>query len=339
VPDSQLTDLTLLNAEVCSPHPNALRTAREIHGLAHLQRLCVQVAPSPERWGLSTSENTQRIINLDSLSSLQEVTLVLIDGFASPHIFSGVSRSLERLQMLGAFSWPTCREWQNFFRCLVPDGRLHSLNMAGTFLGYQHVGDYSPDLDEHRDISSSPPLYINCLELVLVEGAFDVEMLMWGRWLGLRRLLLESRRMFDLTALLPNLILYSPMLETLAISNPQSLAKGFIDRSTQCRVEDSDGSVRSARVLGEEFPRALSRAKRLRYLELIGTYYFTLDAWRSMDALVFPTLKVLHLEQPRLAAQTPLKVLPYGLREAPSAPELFVSRRCSPCSATVPLPY
>jgi hypothetical protein len=291
----------------------------------------VQVAPSQERWGLTISENTQRIIDLSSLPSLEDVTLVLTDGFASPHIFLGVSRSLERLQLLGAFSWPTYAEWQDFFRCLVPDGRLHSLNMAGTFVGYQHVGSYSPDLDEHRDISSSPLLYINCLELVSVECAFGVEMLTWARrWRGLRKLLLESRRLFDLTTLMSKLTTYSPMLETLTISNPQSLAKCFVDRFTECRVEDSDGSVRSARVLGEEFPGALSRAKGLRYLELIGTYYFTLDAWRSMDTLVFPTLKVLHLEQPRLAAQTPLKVLPYRLRDAPSAPELFVSRRCSP---------
>jgi hypothetical protein len=50
VPDSLLTDVTLLNAQVCSPHPAALGTAREIRGFAHLQRLSVKVAPSPERW-------------------------------------------------------------------------------------------------------------------------------------------------------------------------------------------------------------------------------------------------------------------------------------------------
>jgi hypothetical protein len=131
--------------------------------------------------------------------------------------------------------------------------------------------------------------------------------------------------MFDLTVLLPKLILYSPILETLTISNPQSLVKGFVDRSTECRVKDSDGSVRSARVLGEEFPGALSRAQRLRYLELIGTYYFTLDAWCSMDALVFLTLKVLYLEQPCLTAQTPLKLLPYRLSQALLVSKLFIS--------------
>jgi hypothetical protein len=131
--------------------------------------------------------------------------------------------------------------------------------------------------------------------------------------------------MFDLTVLLSKLVHDSPMLESLTISNPPSLAKGFIHRFTECRVKDSDGGVRSARVLGEEFPGALSRVKRLRYLKLIGTYYFTLDAWRLIDALVFLTLKVLYLEQPRLTAQTPLKVLPYGLKGASSAPELFVS--------------
>jgi hypothetical protein len=59
------------------------------------------------------------------------------------------------------------------------------------------------------------------------------------------------------------------MLETPAISNPQSLAKKrFVDRFTECRVEDADGSVRSARVLGGwETPGALPRAKKLRYLE------------------------------------------------------------------------
>jgi hypothetical protein len=138
---------------------------------------------------------------------------------------------------------------------------------------------------------------------VLGEYTFHVHIhiLTLGRWWGLQKLLLESCHMFDLTALLPKLVHDSLMPETFAISNPQSSVKGFIDRFTEC-VEDSNGGVRPARVLGEEFPEALSRVKRLRYRELIGTYYFTLDARRSMDALVFPTLKVLHLEQPRLAA-------------------------------------
>jgi hypothetical protein len=46
--------------------------------------------------------------------------------------------------------------------------------MGGTFLGYQYVGGSSPELDEHYDILWSPPLDINCLELVLGEYAFHV---------------------------------------------------------------------------------------------------------------------------------------------------------------------
>jgi hypothetical protein len=245
-----LETLTMYNAHLSPLKP------RTLPALPQLRRLSLELDETHY-----VVENP--MIDLYLEPSLEELYLVTPQVWTrSTHLCTGMSTSIWKLVMVGAFSFSSTRQFTNFLHRLSSDN-ISSMSLKGLIL----------------DCSSKDwPLMLNLRSFECI--GMDPTCFLHMHCAGLRKILLE----------------YHGVIAMKVISKVLRTATQLISFS----VVSHSRPVTSYTPYTSKSVSALASSRNLKHFQSIGPYVFTRHHWKMLCRTTFRFLKLVHVFHPRV---------------------------------------